>query len=176
MIISAFEEGGPTPGYTSDGYAPNDKKSMDMPYRFSQSHKVSNIIYPNLIRGLNKYYKKYDDVLKENSFFGIFDSFNVQKYETEEDGYKIWHCQHGPSPRGSMRKLAYMFYLNKEWHWYWGAPTLFKTKKGIKRIYPKPGRLVVFDAYIEHKGTCICKVGRPTLQICDFFYGIQMGY
>ena len=64
MIISAFEEGGPTPGFTSEGYEPDYKKSIDMRYSFTQSNKVTNIIYPNLIRNLKKYYKKYDDLLK----------------------------------------------------------------------------------------------------------------
>ncbi len=142
MIISAFEEGGPTPGYTSDGYAPDDKKSMDIPYKFSQSNKVSNIIYPNLIRGLSKYYKKYDAVLKENSFFGIYNHFNVQKYETEEDGYKVWHCEHGPSPTGSMRILAWMFYLNNA-----KSGTEFKR---YPTVQAKRGRCVIWPSAWTH--------------------------
>jgi len=50
---------------------------------------------------------------------------------------------------------TYMFYLNKEWNKLWGAPTKFKKKKYYipKLIFPKPGRLVIFDANLLHKGT-----------------------
>ena len=89
----------------------------------------------------------------ENPLLNILSSIG---YSTDKCYRSFYNCfqkldnpQYHEDPGGH----SYMFYLNKEWHWYWGAPTLFKTKKGIKRIYPKPGRLVVFDAYIEHKGT-----------------------
>ena len=48
-----------------------------------------------------------------------------------------------------------MFYLNKEWHRSWRAPTKFKAKKYhiSKSVFPKPGRLIIFDSNICHKGT-----------------------
>ena len=142
MIISAFEEGGPTPGFTSEGYEPDYKKSIDMRYSFTQSNKVTNIIYPNLIRNLKKYYKKYDDLLKNIWYYNLYDEFNIQKYETEEDGFKQWHCEHGPTARSSLRVLAWMFYLNN-------------AKSGTEfKCYPtiggKRGRLAIWPSAWTH--------------------------
>tara|TARA_R100000008_G_C3490703_1_gene118564 strand:- start:5 stop:535 length:531 start_codon:yes stop_codon:yes gene_type:complete len=99
------------------------------------------------------YKRKWFSDEVENPLLNILSSIG---YSTDKCYRSFYNCfqkldnpQYHEDPGGH----SYMFYLNKEWHWYWGAPTLFKTKKGIKRIYPKPGRLVVFDAYIEHKGT-----------------------
>ena len=52
-------------------------------------------------------------------------------------------------------KNSYMFYLNSEWKREWGAPTKFKSKKYhiSRKVIPKPGRLVIFDAKLWHKGT-----------------------
>ena len=51
-------------------------------------------------------------------------------------------------------KLSYMFYLNPVWKRHWGAPTKFKSKEYhiSRKVYPKPGRLVVFDSKLFHKG------------------------
>ena len=50
---------------------------------------------------------------------------------------------------------TYMFYLNYEWNRLWGAPTKFKKKRHhiSKSVFPKPGRLVIFDSKLLHKGT-----------------------
>ena len=52
-------------------------------------------------------------------------------------------------------KKSYMFYLNSEWRREWGASTKFKSKKYhiSRKVIPKPGRLVIFDAKLWHKGT-----------------------
>ena len=52
--------------------------------------------------------------------------------------------------------LTHMFYLNYEWNKSWGGQTEFKEKKeqkSCKNIFPQPGRLVVFDANLYHRGT-----------------------
>ena len=50
---------------------------------------------------------------------------------------------------------AFLIYLNYEWKRHWGAPTKFKSKlyHPSRRIYPKPGRLVVYPTSLWHKGT-----------------------
>jgi len=52
-------------------------------------------------------------------------------------------------------EISYMFYLNSEWKRHWGAPTKFKSKKYhlSRKVYPKPGRMVVFSSKLFHKGT-----------------------
>ena len=51
--------------------------------------------------------------------------------------------------------ISYLFYLNYEWKRHWGAPTKFKSKLYhlSRRIYPKPGRLIIYPASTWHKGT-----------------------
>ena len=142
IIISVFEEEGPTPGVTSLGYDPDRKKCLEMAYNISQSNKITNIIRPYLIRNLSKYYKKYEDLLNNIWYYGINDGFNIQKYETEEDRYKEWHCEHSPTSTGSIRILAWMFYLNN-------------AKSGTEfKCYPtiggKRGRLAIWPSAWTH--------------------------
>ena len=48
---------------------------------------------------------------------------------------------------------TYMFYLNHEWDESWGGHTEFKNDNIMERVAPKPGRLVIFDARWNHRGT-----------------------
>ncbi len=53
---------------------------------------------------------------------------------------------------------TFIFYPNIEWEEEWGGHTLFKItgedgKEEIKKIYTKPGRLVIFDGNIWHNGS-----------------------
>jgi|TARA_B100000035_G_scaffold15645_1_gene12685 hypothetical protein len=70
-------------------------------------------------------------------FYNCFRKCDMPKYHTDPAGH------------------TYMFYLNYEWNKLWGAPTKFKKKKHhiSKSVFPKPGRLVIFDSKLLHKGT-----------------------
>jgi len=70
-------------------------------------------------------------------FYNCFRKCDMPKYHTDPAGH------------------TYMFYLNYEWNRMWGAPTKFKKKKHhiSKSVFPKPGRLVIFDSNLLHKGT-----------------------
>ena len=52
-------------------------------------------------------------------------------------------------------KVSYMFYLNSRWKRHWGAATKFKSKLYhiSRRVYAKPGRMVIFSSKFWHKGT-----------------------
>ena len=61
---------------------------------------------------------------------------------------------------------TFIFYPNLIWHEDWGAATKFKIPgEKVKTIYPKPGRLVVFDGDIWHTGT------RCTKKMPDYIAG-----
>tara|TARA_R100000742_G_C4215436_1_gene40656 strand:+ start:49 stop:591 length:543 start_codon:yes stop_codon:yes gene_type:complete len=61
---------------------------------------------------------------------------------------------------------TFIFYPNLIWHEDWGAGTKFKIPgEKVKTIYPKPGRLVVFDGDIWHTGT------RCTKKMPDYIAG-----
>ena len=61
---------------------------------------------------------------------------------------------------------TFIFYPNLIWHEEWGASTKFKIPgEKVKTIYPKPGRLVVFDGDIWHTGT------RCTKKMPDYIAG-----
>jgi len=62
---------------------------------------------------------------------------------------------------------TYMFYLNHEWDKSWGGHTEFKTVESEvpKKVLPKPGRLVIFDARWIHRGT------QPTLLMPNSIVG-----
>ena len=73
----------------------------------------------------------------QRCYYNCFRKCDMPKYHTDPAGH------------------TYMFYLNYEWNRLWGAPTKFKKKKHhiSKSVFPKPGRLVIFDSKLLHKGT-----------------------
>lgn len=76
-----------------------------------------------------------------------------EKFDTSRIFRSFSNCfRKGDKPRyhTDPAGVSYMIYLNSIWKWYWGAPTKFKGKRSV---YPNPGRLVIFDANIPHKGT-----------------------
>ena len=92
---------------------------------------------------MDRYYKKYI-VLSTSigSTFNIYDNYNIQRYEGEEDGYKAWHCEHGRGDDSSKRILAWMFYLNDA-----KSGTEFKY---YSTINAKRGRCVIWPAGFTH--------------------------
>ena len=144
IIVDSFEKSEYFLGYTgdgSDGYRPDAKKCMQMVYSFPDVNPVSNILRPCLIRCLDRYYKKYN-ALNNVSYFNMYDNYNIQKYDGEEDGYKAWHCEHGSTDVMSKRILAWMFYLNDA-----KSGTEFKY---YSTINAKRGRCVIWPAGFTH--------------------------
>jgi len=77
-----------------------------------------------------------------------FDTSNIER--CIRNCYKIFdRTTFHKDPKG----LTYMFYVNSRWRNFWGGYTEFKYNSKIVKVYPKPGRLVVFDSQIEHRGT-----------------------
>ena len=61
---------------------------------------------------------------------------------------------------------TFIFYPNLIWHEDWGAATKFKIPgEKVKTIYPKPGRLIVFEGHLWHTGT------RCTKKMPDYLPG-----
>ena len=141
IIVESFEKSEYQLGYTGQGYRPEDKKCMQMVYSFSDINPVSNILRPSLIRCMERYYKKYI-ALNDLSLFNIYDNFNIQRYEGEDDGFKRWHCEHGPEDDACKRILAWMVYLNDA-----KSGTEFKY---YPTINAKRGRCVIWPAGFTH--------------------------
>ena len=60
---------------------------------------------------LDSYKSRYLS-LKYSFWWRYYDGYSFQKYDGEEDGYKLWHTEHGPGKEASQRIIAWMFYLN----------------------------------------------------------------
>ena len=87
------------------------KKCIEIPdQKFSNRDIISNILKPYLQKCIFKYKKKYS-ALYWGSTWSLDDCYNVQKYETEDDGFKKWHTEHCAGSNAS-RIMAWMFYLN----------------------------------------------------------------
>ncbi len=114
-IISYFEnQPFHSNGKIGGKYDETKKSCLELPdLKFSnQKYEfISNIIWKALIGCLEKYKKKYPEI-DTLYYWNPADLYNIQKYSTENDGYKIWHCEHGPFDRMSRRILVWMFYLN----------------------------------------------------------------
>ncbi len=152
ILISLFEKSRLIEGvvYKNAGEPPqidsSFKKCMQLPApRFSTGSAMDNII--KLV--LEKYVIEY-----RNSFeafrhlwdWEVDDIYSFQKYETEDDGFKKWHTEHGPNVDTSKRILAWMFYLNNA-----KSGTDFMHYPSIRA---KMGRLVIWPSGWEyvHRG------------------------
>ena len=115
------------------------------------SDKVTHIIRPSLFSCLKKYDEKYES-LRYLSSWSYYSSFNIQKYDGEDDGYKAWHCEHGSSEDSSLRILAWMFYLNdaKSGTEFMNFPTV-QGKTGRCIIWPA-GWTHIHKGVIPNKG------------------------
>ena len=118
----------------------NHKKCIELKdAKFSDKTIISNILKEKLIKYIG-IYKNEQPQLDFLDYWGYHDAYNIQKYETEEDGYKVWHCEHGAS--NPNRILAWMIYLND-------------AKSGTEFVnYPtvqaKRGRCVIWPAFWTH--------------------------
>ena len=128
--------------------------------RFSHKDRISNLLFPSLNDCIKKYYKKYPglDIIASWKYD---DEYTFKKFESEEDGYKKWHTEHGPGDR-SNRILAWMYYLNdaKSGTEFLHYPTV-KAKRGrciiwpaswthIHRSAPNKGIKYIVSGWISH--------------------------
>ena len=166
MIISLFEKGGYGRGCTMGGYVPEHKKCFQIPYDFSKISLPTNIIRPNLGGCVRKYHEKYIS-LNEIASFIIHHEYVVQKYDGEEDGYKKFHCEHGPSHQSSRRILAWMIYLNnaKCGTEFLDHPNV-RAKMGRCVIWPS-GFTHVHKGVVPNKGLKYIATGWVTYPISD---------
>ena len=129
-------------GKTIGGYDPDSKSCRQLDCKFSEGNIISSIVRSALFPYLDKYKKQYPG-LNAVSPWRYVDYFNFQKYDGEDDGYKIWHCEHDPNEfHTSRRVLAWMFYLNNA-----KCGTEFKH---YPTVQAKAGRLVIWPAFWTH--------------------------
>ena len=149
ILISIFEKSKTSPGECwKDGCKVEDplyKKCMEVKgLKFSNGLSIDNIIKS----ALDKYIIEYKNSFKSFQHlceWKLDDGYSFQKYETEDDGFKKWHTEHGPGV-SAYRMLVWMFYLNN-------------AKSGTEFMhYPtvnaKEGRLVIWPSGFEyvHRG------------------------
>ena len=123
----------------------------------SRIHDNFNITFYNMHVSKNLYFYKlfYDVILpkiditnKENLIIDRM-YYNIHKFGSPGD----WHCDdrssinYGPS---------FLIYCNPRWDTRWEGATAFYTNRDnleIKYIDIKPGRIGIFQPYIEHRAT-----------------------
>ena len=101
-------------------------------------------------------------VLGRNDFAWIEDYLINELDQRGFDTSKITRSIHNCFQRGDITRyhqdpgtLTYMFFLNLDWKRHWGSPIKFKSKKYhlSRKVMPKPGRMVIFNSKLWHKGT-----------------------
>ena len=87
-----------------------------------------------------------------NTLYSWFydDSYTFQKLVEKDDGYKVWHCEHGPSPNDGINRriMAWMIYLNDA-----KCGTEFMN---YPTINAKMGRCVIWPAAWTHTHRGVC--------------------
>ena len=119
ILINQFEKSNPIRGMMGMGFSSHIKQCLQLDDTFlSDGSIISNIVKPILIRYVDKYNQQYSKLLERTGPWKYNDNYSFQKYETEDDGYKAWHCEHAYAKGydglegASRRILAWMFYLN----------------------------------------------------------------
>jgi len=146
LLISQFEKFPQRRGLLRDGEIPEYKSCTELiDTDFRNSDVISNVIKHNLTRCIDEYTKKYRS-LNELGLWGIDPFYNFQKYDGEDEGYKIWHTERGPHVDCAPRILVWMFYLNNA-----ESGTEFMH---FPTVNPKKGRCIVWPGGWEytHKG------------------------
>jgi len=147
-IVSWFEEQnhkikGLT--YNGEGQRTVDKSfksDIEIPEtHLSQDILPSQLIYPALCDGIEKYRQKYISSIDTMSPWRLIDGYNLQKYDGEEDGFKKWHCE-SAGLSSCHRMLAWMIYLNNA-----KSGTEFVHYRTVR---PKTGRLVIWPSSWTH--------------------------
>jgi hypothetical protein len=141
IIINQFEKSEQGPGKVYlDGVlqeVSHLKKCMTLDdSNFDDGSIITNIVGNQLA----KFIKRYDQEqpqLRILSRWSLYQGYSIQKYETEDDGYKNWHAEAGSSGPPSNRILAWMFYLNnaKSGTEFMNYPTV-RAKMGRCVIWP----------------------------------------
>ena len=141
ILINIFETSSQIRGRTTLGYEPDEKNCLQLlNTTFSDDTQMSSIICNSITKYIDEYSNKYEAVDKCIYWWRVDDGYNVQKYETEDDGYKQWHCEH---TKGSCdRVLAWMFYLNNAQS---GTEFMYYPNIGAKM-----GRLVIWPSGWTH--------------------------
>jgi len=104
--------------------------------------KVNDIIFPNLIKGTEKYIEIHHQVKRIHDW-SFTSAYNLQKYNPGQ-GYHAKHCENCDLST-SNRVLAWMFYLNTVTD---DGGTYFDNYDLI--VNAKEGRLVIWPAYWTH--------------------------
>ena len=143
ILINQFEKSDEKDvGRIACGYNPDEKKCMQLFVDLNDQSVISTIVKSNLVSCIRKYREKYHNQLYQTSAWNLYHEASFQKYDGEEDGYKVWHSEHGPSKETSKRILAWMFYLNDA-----ECGTEFYDRPTIKA---KRGRCVIWPAFWTH--------------------------
>ena len=118
------------------------KKCIEIPDRyFSKGDVISNIIASYLKKIINEYMQKYSEL--NSDYVGrwhVDDIYTFKKYETKDDGFKIWHTEQTNGK--SERLLVWMFYLNDA-----KSGTEFKH---FSTVDAKMGRGIIWPATFTH--------------------------
>ena len=146
IIINQFEKSEQIPGSTYMGgvkqVVPDIKKCVSLTdTHFNDGTVISNIIGNQLPYCIERYNKEQPQISYLNRW-SMYQGYSVQKYETEDDGYKDWHCESAGPGKTSNRVLAWMFYLNnaKSGTEFFNYPT----------VSAKMGRCVIWPAGWTH--------------------------
>ena len=103
---------------------------------FNSLPSCLNMLVPTLVKGVTEYKKKFP-FLNELSTWDLVNDINIQKFNGEEDGYFVRHCE--ADGRYSGRMLTWMIYLNNAKC----GTRFYHPRKDVKA---KEGRLVIWPA------------------------------
>ena len=107
---------------------------------FSNKSVISRIINARLRECIDDYKKEYPSMNNFIAPWVIDNGYNFQKYETEEDGFKVWHTEQG---KGCCNRIL-------TWHFYLNDATSGTEFMHYPTVRAKRGRCVIWPAAWTH--------------------------
>lgn len=94
-------------------------------------------------------YEKIDYIVRNLEF--LPKNYNIFRiyYNAIRYGDKFNYHSDGSGP-------TFLIYGNKVWNKHWKSHTLFhqgSLEKKVKKVLPKPGRMIIFDGQLEHRAS-----------------------
>ena len=122
---------------------PNQKQCKELSGCDFRDEQIpyQRMLYDGLGIAIRRYKQEYSALDYDLPHWDIVPTFTFKKYETEDDGFKVWHCEHGLGEL-SHRILVWMVYLNDA-----ESGTQFKYYPNIRA---KMGRVVIWPAGWTH--------------------------
>lgn len=159
-------------------------------YKFASSLSYARTEKSNHADQFPKYVVNFDtEKFEKNTFLGKKSKELLNQFVKDSEDYKLFRAYINLSLYGDVEfphrdcpkdrgDITILYYINEYWEKNYDGETIFYAEGDSQFcVLPKPGRFVVFNGDIEHKGglpSRICKTPRYTLAVKYCYKNLEL--